>query len=327
MSKATITYHFEDAVRHAAAHAGLSEKDVWQVLDAKERYLDLTGLTNVEQDEVLLSEREAIRHLLPRIANVLDEGETRYIALRTQLDEATIQKVMAGDLDYMRMIGLVGGESVEAPAPAKLFRWHEVHIPYTPEKFGKLVYVSPKRRPAALPPEAWGAQLFQALLALREEGGFDYLTTWGASPWLLADSLTLRQRDRLPDGATWHTWWGWNQLVLTAPLEAPSRTDGVIRLRQTYSDRDKSEETPGRDLAGLFKTLKAGGTVLVFGTARQPSGFIPAVIATLADPSCHVAKVIYPIRQELAFSQLEIGYLAGLWDARERHCLNPDPAL
>jgi len=333
MSEPRITYLIEDAIRYATAWSGLDEKLVWQVLEAKSRYLELAGLTDVKKDEVLLEERKAIQHLLPRIHNLLDEGEINYIALMTKLEIGTIQKVMDGDWAYLQSIGVVKNDNgnppcpLRAPHPERLFHWREVEIPWTDGKFGKLVHVSPKRRPTTITSEEWGVHLLRALLDLHKTEVSYFFG--GRQPWVLAEWMTSRQEYLLPKDATTNTWWGWDKLVLTGSFhpalppeeEAALWKDGVlgrvIHLRDTYSDQDDSADTPGHDFARIFETLKGGRSVLMFGLEKNPSGFIPAVISTLADPGCHIAKVIYPIRQDFRFSQLEIGYIAGFWDARE----------
>jgi hypothetical protein len=94
--------------------------------------------------------------------------------------------------------------------------------------------------------------------------------------------------------------------------------EDVLHLRDTYSDQADSGETPGRTINAVFETLKLGKTVLVFGYSPDPSGFLPAAIAMLAEPGCHIAKLIYAIRGRYPLSELQIGYLAGYWEAREQ---------
>jgi hypothetical protein len=91
----------------------------------------------------------------------------------------------------------------------------------------------------------------------------------------------------------------------------------VMQLRDAYSDMDESGETPGEVVSRVFNTLRSGDSVLVFGFTKEPSGFLPAAVSMLADPQCHVAKVVYPVRQSYPLSETQVGYLAGYWDARE----------
>jgi len=94
--------------------------------------------------------------------------------------------------------------------------------------------------------------------------------------------------------------------------------EDVLHLRDTYSDQADSGDTPGRTINAVFEILNLGKTVLVFGYSKDPSGFLPAAIAMLAESGCHIAKLIYAVRGRYPLSELQIGYLAGYWDARER---------
>lgn len=59
--------------------------------------------------------------------------------------------------------------------------------------------------------------------------------------------------------------------------------------------------------------LRKGGEVVVLECTNRPSGFLPALLTMLADPGCHIEKVIYPIRYAgYDLHPDQIGFLHGL---------------
>ena len=106
-------YEFEDAVRFATEWARLEEPVVRKVLVAKERYLDLAGISGCEEDEPLIRERDAFRHLLPEHPNELDDREIEYVKLTTGLDEDTVMEVFVGETAYADHLGIIEWPSDE----------------------------------------------------------------------------------------------------------------------------------------------------------------------------------------------------------------------
>ncbi len=103
-------YEAEEAVRFASAWSGVDAEVVRRVLEAKARYLMLAGLGGCEEDDGLIREREAVRHLLPETPGVVDDRETDYVVLATDLDEETVLRVTQGETAYLEGLGLLTWE-------------------------------------------------------------------------------------------------------------------------------------------------------------------------------------------------------------------------
>jgi hypothetical protein len=216
------------------------------------------------------------------------------------------------------------------------FRFTELGVTWgTNERWGKLILARPKYpRPSVCRPGEWEGRVLQGLLALRK-AQVVYMEDGSPWEWRLIEEMTAEQQAETPQEAR-KIWHGWERLVLPVTFRDGLRDDvrqkgqsiphheGLVWLRDSYSETDESADTPGRDLIDVLKTLQSGGSVLVFGATERIPGFIPAAMAMLADPRCHIAKVIYPVRRFADLTQLQIGYLAGFSDARalgfgERH--------
>lgn len=108
-----VLYEFEEAVRFASAWTGVDPDQVRQILEAKSRYLELAGISGCEEDDDLIRERAAVRHLLPETPDFIDDRETQYLALVTGLDEETILRIGQGETAYMESLGLITWNSEE----------------------------------------------------------------------------------------------------------------------------------------------------------------------------------------------------------------------
>ena len=221
----------------------------------------------------------------------------------------------------------VDGESSNARMD---FAWQTFNFPFGPgEDGGKLVYVTPSKPRPLKGPRNWESELLYSLFKLKSVDLGYVSENYGNTEWIFTEDLTPEQKGRLSNPEFGY-WTGWDYLVLpTRFVDAYSSNDGskiadtvyrkdVLHLRDSYSDQADSGETPGRTINAVFEILKLGKTVLVFGYSQDPSGFLPAGIAMLAEPGCHIAKLIYAVRGRYPLSELQIGYLAGYWDARER---------
>ena len=100
-------YDFEEAVRYASAWSGVEEARTYDILSAHQRYLELTGIAEVEEDEALLKEREEVGHLLPDPPGCVDERVELYIAAVTGHGIGDIQAVDRGEMAYLDHLGLV----------------------------------------------------------------------------------------------------------------------------------------------------------------------------------------------------------------------------
>lgn len=106
-------YDAVEAKEFVAAWTGLDPGLVQRVLDAKFRYLELAGIALVEEDEVLLREREVYRHLLPETPSFIDGRERDYLAQVTGLDEDSLLKVEQGELAYQDTLDIIGWDGEE----------------------------------------------------------------------------------------------------------------------------------------------------------------------------------------------------------------------
>lgn len=106
-------YDAGQAKAFVAAWTGLDPDLVQQVLDAKFRYLELAGIALVEEDEVLLREREAYRHLLPETPDFIDGRERDYLAEVTGLDKGTLLKIEQGELAYQDTHDIIAWDDEE----------------------------------------------------------------------------------------------------------------------------------------------------------------------------------------------------------------------
>ena len=101
-------YESEDAVRFAMAYTGQEEKTVRDVLEARQRYLELAFTANVSHDEKLLGERAAVLHLMPEDPQQLDDRqEMAYLMLVTDLGEEVIRSIMDGEDAYSESLGIL----------------------------------------------------------------------------------------------------------------------------------------------------------------------------------------------------------------------------
>ena len=114
-------YDFEAAVRYASAWTGLDQALVWRILEASERYLELAGIAQAEEDAALAAERREAVAWLPGQAPSVDERAEGYIAWATGLEPAAIAAVRRGELAYLDHLGLVvwgrDGEREECLGP------------------------------------------------------------------------------------------------------------------------------------------------------------------------------------------------------------------
>ena len=113
-----VMYECEDAVRMAMEFTGLEEGIVRSVLEAQGRYLELAGTADCSQDEDLLRERDAMRHLLPENpANIDYYQEMAYLKLVTGLEEEVIDRVRDGELAYCKFLGIVDAPTGDDDEP------------------------------------------------------------------------------------------------------------------------------------------------------------------------------------------------------------------
>ena len=103
-------YDFEDAVRYASAWSGVEDQLTWRVLAAFKRYLEWTGIAQVEEDEALAREREQAMAWLPERPDVMDGRSEGYVAWATGIDRAAIAAVHRGEMAYLDHLGLVTWE-------------------------------------------------------------------------------------------------------------------------------------------------------------------------------------------------------------------------
>lgn len=82
-------------------------------------------------------------------------------------------------------------------------------------------------------------------------------------------------------------------------------------------------ETPLDTVREIVEHLKDADDVLILSSSKTTSGFVPAILSMLADPSCHIVKVLWPIEngRGYALTPAQRGYLAGLYDAAALHGL------
>lgn len=75
--------------------------------------------------------------------------------------------------------------------------------------------------------------------------------------------------------------------------------------------------TPQDVIQGIVGHLKDGEDVLFLSPTTQVSGFIPAILGMLAEPNCHIDKILWPIEHGAGYqlTPIQRGYLAGLYDA------------
>jgi len=227
-------------------------------------------------------------------------------------------------------MNMTGKQVDEKPLDARRdFAWQTINSPFgSCESWGKLIYVTPNKPRPLRGSRNWESDLLDSLFKLKNvELGY-VSENYGNAEWIFTEDFSPEQKERLSNPKFGY-WSGWDFLVLpTRFVDAYSSIDGskiaetvyredVLHLRDTYSDQADSGDTPGRTITAVFETLKLGKTVLVFGYSQDPSGFLPAAIAMLAEPGCHIAKLIYAVRGRYPLSELQIGYLAGYWDARE----------
>jgi hypothetical protein len=100
-------YDFEDAVRYAAAWSGMEDELTWRILAAFERYLELAGIAQVEEDEALAREREEAADWLPERPDLVDERAEGYVAWVTGIDRTLIAAAHRGEMAYLDHLGLV----------------------------------------------------------------------------------------------------------------------------------------------------------------------------------------------------------------------------
>lgn len=95
--------------RYISDLTGLDESTVIRVLEATERYHQITGLSPVTPDESLLKEMEALKTLLSGGQTILDPAiKGPYLQLVTGLPKRTIQRVLNGEAAYCVGFGLQG---------------------------------------------------------------------------------------------------------------------------------------------------------------------------------------------------------------------------
>ena len=207
-----------------------------------------------------------------------------------------------------------------APSPVPL-ELTEMEITWgTTEEWGKLVVARPV--PLGAKPTGTEDEILRALFELKT--ATEYYRSDPRSRLEPIDDVPLEHRDDTSPYHRFH-WNGWDLLVLPrnfARNDIHTKKDidsSRIRwIRDSYDGgRDNDAESPGHDLYNVFMTLRSGHSVLVYSERKKLPGFIPAVMSTLAEPECHVAKVVYPLLGErYELTPLQIGYLAGLYDAR-----------
>ncbi|WP_026939136.1 hypothetical protein [Holophaga foetida] len=116
-----VFYDFEEAVRFAVDQTSQEESVVRQVLEAAQRYLELAGTAQGEEDEGLMRERVAMRHFLPEDPTCLDlDQEMAYLVLRTGLDRELIARVMEAEDAYQEVLGLIRREDEDLEASEEL---------------------------------------------------------------------------------------------------------------------------------------------------------------------------------------------------------------
>lgn len=98
-------------------------------------------------------------------------------------------------------------------------------------------------------------------------------------------------------------------------IRLPDRLDGAVEA-----------ETPDYAVGDIVERLRDGGDVLILSSSKTISGFVPAILGMLADPSCHIAKVLWPIENGRGYSltPAQRGYLAGLYGAARLRALGLD---
>lgn len=208
-----------------------------------------------------------------------------------------------------------------------------LNIPWgTDQKWGKLVAVVPiAARSEMAPPADWVANVVHAMAQLPEKAA--YFQTYGSDYLVSIDELDVGDRAGPSDGDA-VGWCGIGRLVFPQQFWKYGSFDRIGRsellrkegvnpesvgeLRDSYDVADDNTDTPAEEMFKIFETLRTGMSVLIYSENERLPGFIPAMMAMLADPQVHVAKVIYPIVNGRGYELTpdQAGYLAGFADAR-----------
>lgn len=112
-------YDFWEAVSFVTRWTGLEEAHVQEVITAKQRYLELAGISETDpDDDSLEAERYLFAGLMPMDGRTLDWGVTAYIARVTGYDESTIDRIGRGESAYLDALGLIEWDSPEVRSQA-----------------------------------------------------------------------------------------------------------------------------------------------------------------------------------------------------------------
>jgi hypothetical protein len=104
-------YDFEDAVRFASAWSGIEEGMTWRILASLERFLELAGIAQAEEDEDLKRERVEAAVWLPEQPDLVDERAEGYVGWATGIGPSAISAVRRGEMAYLDQLGLVTWDS------------------------------------------------------------------------------------------------------------------------------------------------------------------------------------------------------------------------
>lgn len=107
-------YDFVEAVGFVVRWTGLDEAQVQEVITAKQRYLELAGISEADpDDDALEAERHLFAGLMPVDGRTLDWGVTEYIARVTGHDKASVDRIGRGESAYLDALGLIEWDSPE----------------------------------------------------------------------------------------------------------------------------------------------------------------------------------------------------------------------
>jgi len=92
-----------------------------------------------------------------------------------------------------------------------------------------------------------------------------------------------------------------------------------------YPGEFSNGRTPEESIREVADVLLSGKDVLILSDRKKISGFVPAILSALINPSGHIEKLLWPIlHSEFGYelTPAQKGYLAGLYDSQRLASLN-----